>query len=82
MTHLSMIKLPIILFIVISNVIHGVVEGLRLRRPAISGPPFLFVGVPATFRCDYIKFQSESILEINWYAGYNETSKKVRVNFY
>ena len=56
----------------------GIVNGLRMKQPAItSSSDILMVGVPARLTCNYIKYQSERVREITWYAGYNGMSRKV-----
>ena len=58
----------------------GVVDGLRMKQPAItSSSDILMVGVPARLTCNYIKYQSEKVREITWYAGYNGMSRKVKL---
>ena len=55
----------------------GIVDGLRMKQPAItSSSDILMVGVPARLTCNYIKYQSEKVREITWYAGYNGMSRK------
>ena len=54
------------------------VNALRMKDPAItSSSDILMVGVPARLTCNYIKYQSERVREITWYAGYNGMSRKV-----
>jgi len=56
----------------------GIVDGLRMKQPAItSSSDILMVGVPARLTCNYIKYQSEKVREITWYAGYNGMSRKI-----
>ena len=52
---------------------HGIVQGLQIKSISSS----LMVGVQARFTCNYVKYPSEKIREVNWYAGYNGTSRKV-----
>ena len=83
MDHSSISKIAVILFLVIYNEKLGGVEGLRMKQPSVtSSSDVLMVGVPARLTCNYIKYQSERIREITWYAGYNGMSRKVRVYLY
>jgi len=71
-------KLAFILFFAILANQQGIVEGLRMKPVAItSSSDILMVGVPARLTCNYIKYQSEKIREITWYAGYNGMSRKI-----
>lgn len=71
-------KVAIIAFVAIISNHNGVVNGLRMKPTAItSSSDILMVGVPARLTCNYIKYQSEKIREITWYAGYNGMSRKV-----
>lgn len=72
-------KLAIILFFttIFANQ-HGIVQGLRMKPTSVtSSSDILMVGVPARLTCNYIKYQSEKIREVTWYAGYNGMSRKV-----
>ena len=74
----TLLKLTIIAFAVIFTGKHCEVEALRMKQPAVtSSSDVLMVGVPARLTCNYIKYQSEKIREITWYAGYNGISRKV-----
>ena len=76
----SISKITMMLFLVIYNEQLTGVEGLRMKQPSVtSSSDVLMVGVPARLTCNYIKYQSERIREITWYAGYNGMSRKVRV---
>ena len=83
MDHSSLSKITIILFLVLYNEKLGGVECLRMKQPSVtSSSDVLMVGVPARLTCNYIKYQSEKIREITWYAGYNGMSRKVPVYIY
>ena len=66
--------------IIVSN--NGGVDALRIgnngQEAITSSSDILMVGVPARLTCNYIKFQSEKVREITWYAGYNGMSRKVK----
>ena len=70
--------LTLLLFIAIITANNEIVQALRMKDPAItSSSDILMVGVPARLTCNYIKYQSERVREITWYAGYNGMSRKV-----
>ena len=60
---------------------NGAIDALRIghngQEAITSSSDILMVGVPARLTCNYIKFQSEKVREITWYAGYNGMSRKV-----
>ena len=74
----TLLKL-LLVAIIASN--YGVVNALRIghngQEAITSSSDILMVGVPARLTCNYIKFQSEKVREITWYAGYNGMSRKV-----
>ena len=68
--------LLLVVAIIIAN--NEIVQALRMKDPAItSSSDILMVGVPARLTCNYIKYQSERVREITWFAGYNGMSRKV-----
>ena len=70
--------LTLLLLVAIIAVNNEIVQALRMKDPAItSSSDILMVGVPARLTCNYIKYQSERVREITWYAGYNGMSRKV-----
>ena len=70
--------LTLLLFVAIIAANNEIVQALRMKDPAItSSSDILMVGVPARLTCNYIKYQSERVREITWYAGYNGMSRKV-----
>ena len=74
----TLLKCLLVAIIACNN---GVVNALRIghngQEAITSSSDILMVGVPARLTCNYIKFQSEKIREITWYAGYNGMSRKV-----
>ena len=59
------------------------VDGLRFKQPAITASSdFLMVNVPARLTCNYLKYVSEKVREITWYAGYNGMEQKVLYYMY
>ena len=67
--------LLLVVAIIIAN--NEIVQALRMKDPAItSSSDILMVGVPARLTCNYIKYQSERVREITWFAGYNGMSRK------
>ena len=72
----SALTLLLLVGIIAAN--NEMVQALRMKDPAItSSSDILMVGVPARLTCNYIKYQSERVREITWYAGYNGMSRKV-----
>jgi len=70
--------LTLLLFVAIIAANNEIVQALRMKDPAItSSSDILMVGVPARLTCNYIKYQSERVREITWYAGYNGMSRKI-----
>ena len=70
--------LIVLLLVAIIATNNEIVNALRMKAPAItSSSDILMVGVPARLTCNYIKYQSERVREITWYAGYNGMSRKV-----
>ena len=70
--------LTLLLLVAIIAANNEIVKALRMKDPAItSSSDILMVGVPARLTCNYIKYQSERVREITWYAGYNGMSRKV-----
>ena len=70
--------LTLLLLVAIIAANNEIVQALRMKDPAItSSSDILMVGVPARLTCNYIKYQSERVREITWYAGYNGMSRKV-----
>lgn len=68
--------LLLVVAIIIAN--NEIVQALRMKDPAItSSSDILMVGVPARLTCNYIKYQSERVREITWFAGYNGMSRKI-----
>ena len=41
---------------------------------------FQIVGRPAKLTCNYVKFRTESVREIAWFAGYNGINTKVHIS--
>ncbi len=39
------------------------------------------IGRPAKLTCNYVKFRTESVREITWFAGYNGINTKVWFSF-
>ena len=71
--------LTLLLLVAIIAANNEIVQALRMKDPAItSSSDILMVGVPARLTCNYIKYQSERVREITWYAGYNGMSRKVK----
>jgi len=74
----TLLKCLLVAIIACNN---GVVNALRIghngQEAITSSSDILMVGVPARLTCNYIKFQSEKIREITWYAGYNGMSRKL-----
>lgn len=72
----SALTLLLLVGIIAAN--NEMVQALRMKDPAItSSSDILMVGVPARLTCNYIKYQSERVREITWYAGYNGMSRKI-----
>lgn len=55
------------------------VNGLRFDTdPVTTDTGILTVNRPSKLTCNYVKFKTENVREIVWYAGYNGIKTKVK----
>jgi hypothetical protein len=56
----------------------GGVEALRFApSPITVDTEVILINRPATLTCNYVKFKTESVREITWYAAYEGFRSKV-----
>ena len=63
-------NLPLLLLLIWLSVVS--VSSLKFGpRPVSVDTEVLIVGRPATLTCNYVKYRTETVREVDWYVGYS-----------